>query len=83
MKIKTKLHANQLYIPQNFIKKLKLGSESEVFLELDEDTQSLIVTSHENNQENKEILLDMIRNPPIPLKGNSDEDFKEYDYDDI
>ncbi|MHA1377644.1 MAG: AbrB/MazE/SpoVT family DNA-binding domain-containing protein [Candidatus Helarchaeota archaeon] len=83
MKIKTKLHSSQVYIPKKILELLSIGPNSEVYMELDEENQVLIITLHENEKVSKAQVLDMIENPPLPSKGKYQEDQVEYNYEDI
>ena len=83
MKIKTKLHSSQLYIPKKFLELLSIGVNSEVYMELDEQNQLIIIKIHENEKISKNQVLDMIESPPLPDKGDYLEDQVEYNYEDI
>jgi len=83
MLIKSKLHASQLYIPKDFLAKLSIDKESDVYLEFDEKTNAIIVTAKKSDVDPKEWILKFTKNPPKTLGGDASEDLKEYDYDDI
>ncbi|MFX0101259.1 MAG: AbrB/MazE/SpoVT family DNA-binding domain-containing protein [Candidatus Hodarchaeota archaeon] len=83
MRIKVKLHASQLYIPKDFLQKLSLGKESEVYLELDEKGQFLLIKPENQGKVPKEWILNATENVPATIPGDSEEDEREYGYDDI
>ena len=83
MKIKAKLHASQLYIPKDFLKKLSLGRESEVLLELDEKNRFLLIKPDNKGTIPKDWILNATENVPATIPGDSKEDDGEYQYDDI
>ena len=84
MKIKTRLHASQLYLPKDFLEKLALDKESEVILELDEENKCLLIQSEQNAVEENPAkwILNAMANLPSGV-GSFNEDQKEYDFDDI
>ncbi|MHA1680780.1 MAG: AbrB/MazE/SpoVT family DNA-binding domain-containing protein [Promethearchaeota archaeon] len=83
MKIKAKLHASQLYIPKDFLQKLSLGKESEVFIELDKNGQFLRIIPENQGTIPKEWILEATENVPATIPGDSEEDEREYGYDDV
>jgi antitoxin component of MazEF toxin-antitoxin module len=84
MKIKTRLHASQLYLPKDFLEKLSLNKESEITLELDEENKRILIhTPNSDKIDNPtEWVLNAMANLPVG-KGNLNEDMHEYNYDDI
>lgn len=83
MKIKIKLHNHQLNIPQDFLEKLAINENSEVFLEFDKLTQSLIISTEKNNYDPKNWVISATLNPPTPKIEKSEEDLVEYNYNDL
>lgn len=84
MKIKTRLHASQLYLPKDFLDRLSLDKESEVILELDEDNQRIIVQTQPapGHKNPTEWILNAMEHLPTG-EGDTSEDFHEYDFEDI
>ena len=84
MKIKTRLHASQLYVPKDFLDKLDLDKESEILIELDEENKRILI--HTQNPQSKKSPTQWILNAMENLpegKGSLDDDLQEYNFEDI
>ncbi|MEX2728995.1 MAG: AbrB/MazE/SpoVT family DNA-binding domain-containing protein [Candidatus Sigynarchaeum springense] len=81
--IKSKLHASQVYIPKNFLEKLAIDKNAEIFLEFDEKSNAIIITAKKPESDPLKWILEATKNPPKTLGGNELEDLKEYDFDDV
>ena len=83
MRIKIKLHDNQLIIPDDFLEKLALDEDAEVYLEYDNLTHSLIISTENSTFDPKKWVINATLNPPSPLSDDDSEDLIEYSYNDL
>ena len=83
MRIKIKLHDNQLIIPEDFLEKLELRGNAEVYLEYDKLTRSLIISTKNNNLDPKKWIINATLNPPAPSSDDDLDDLIEYNYNDV